>query len=301
MCMLRPVAWLADKAVDLGRIATELYSRRSRFLLELIQNVEDCGFQYTQRRPSITFEVNPREIIVTSNQDGFIERDVSYICRTGRSWKRGISGYVGDKGIGFKSVFKVASKVEIQSNAFSFFFAYNGEEDAEKRLGMITPIVGLRRIPPEDWPLTKMILTLKEEILYDDLISDFEAIPKEILLFLSKLKEISFKIYSLELERTVTTTFGISTGGDEICIITKRVEQSSSPQIWRYIVRKSQALQLPSHPARLGINQCDTVLAFPIQVDGSPGAHTQYDIYAFLPVCSVGFNVSFVEIYQFRY
>ena len=90
----------------------------------------------------MSFEVNPRKIIIESNQDGFIERDVSGICQVGNSWKRGMPGYVGDKGIGFKSVFGVASRVDIQSNAFSFFLEYNGGDTTDDKLGIITPIVG---------------------------------------------------------------------------------------------------------------------------------------------------------------
>ncbi len=263
--------------------------------------MEDCDFNHTDR-PSIRFEVNPREIIVESNQDGFIERDVSGICRTGRSWKRGMPGYVGDKGIGFKSVFGVASRVDIQSNAFSFFFAYNGGDTADDKLGIITPIVGSDPIPSSQRPLTRMKLTLNGITPYNDLVSDFTAIPNTLLLFLCKLKEISLNVLFPGQVSPITTTFGISEEEDRITCIAMQNEASESPQQWRYLVFRAQLRGLPEDPARRGIEECEGVVAFPIDVDGTPGTRTRtrigHDIYAFLPVCTVGFNVGSLSLYQ---
>lgn len=260
--------------------------------MELIQNVEDCNFNHTNT-PSIRFEVSPVEIIVESNQDGFIERDVSGICRTGRSWKRGMPGYVGDKGIGFKSVFGVASRVDIQSNAFSFFFAYNGGDTADDKLGIITPIAGHHPIAPSQRPLTRMKLTLDGNTSYNSLVSDFDAIPNTLLLFLSKLKKISFKVHFPDQSRTITTTFGIFEEEQRIKCITMQNDTSDSPQHWRYLVCRAPLHGLPNDAARPGINECEGVLAFPVDAGGSPRTRTrlEHDIYAFLPVCTVGFNV----------
>lgn len=52
------------------------------------------------------------------------QSNVRAICSTGESTKTNTSGYIGEKGIGFKSVFKAASKVHIQSGPFSFFFEH---------------------------------------------------------------------------------------------------------------------------------------------------------------------------------
>lgn len=234
--------------------------------------------------------MDPLEIIVESNQDGFIARDVSGICRTGSSWKRGMPGFVGDMGIGFKSVFGVASRVDIQSNAFSFFFVYNGGNTVEDKLGIITPMVGQHPIPPDQRPLTRMALTLDGRTSYDDLVSDFNAIPNTLLLFLSKLKEISFEVSSPEQTHTITTTFSISEEEDRTKCITIRGE-ADGPRHFRYIVVKAPLLALPDDPARPDANECEGVLAFPVDADGYPSNLMGHDIYAFLPVRTVGFNV----------
>ena len=282
-----PSAAFADKP----RIARGISARRGRFILELIQNVEDCDFRHTNI-PSISFEVSPQKIIVESNQDGFRALDVSQICHTGNSWKRARRGFVGEKGIGFKSVFQVASRVDIQSNAFSFFFEYNAEGSSEEKLGIITPLLGEDPIPPNERPLTRMTLTLDGKTPYPDLVADFAAIPDTLLLFLTKIKELKFKIHFPDQGRTTCKIFRISAQADGTTCISK-FEQGSNrrEKIWYHVVREAME-GLPDDPARPEINECEGVLAFPIDEHGCPRLHTGYDIYAFLPVCTVGFNVS---------
>lgn len=281
---------------DTPRIARGISARRGRFILELIQNVEDCDFRHTNI-PSISFEVSPQKIVVESNQDGFRALDVSQICHTGNSWKRARRGFVGEKGIGFKSVFQVASRVDIQSNAFSFFFEYNAEGSSEEKLGIITPLLGQDPIPPNERPLTRMTLTLDGKTPYPDLVADFAAIPDTLLLFLTKIKELKFKIHFPDEGRTTCKIFRISAQADGTTYISK-FEQGSNrrEKIWYHVVREPME-GLPDDPARRGINECEGVLAFPIDEHGCPRLHTGYDVYAFLPVCTVGFNVSALKHY----
>lgn len=59
------------------------------------------------------------------------------LCHIGNSTKKPIDqrkGFIGERGIGFKSVFKVADIVHISSSAYSFGF------DRSKPLGMISPM-----------------------------------------------------------------------------------------------------------------------------------------------------------------
>jgi hypothetical protein len=206
-------------------------------------------------------------------------------------------GYVGDKGIGFKSVFGVASRVDIQSNAFSFFFEYNGGNTADDKLGIITPIVGHDPIAPSQRPLTRMKLTLDGRTPYSSLVSDFETIPKTLLIFLSKLKKISIKVENPGLATIKTTTFSISDEEGRLKCITMQDGESVRPQRWRYIVLRAPLTGLPNDPARPGIHQCEGVLAFPVDTSGLPSSHLEHDIYAFLPVRTVGFKVGCSRMY----
>jgi HSP90 family molecular chaperone len=47
------------------------------------------------------------------NEDGFTAKNLTVICDVGKSSKLGAQGYIGEKGIGFKSVFMAAYKVHI--------------------------------------------------------------------------------------------------------------------------------------------------------------------------------------------
>ncbi|KAE8447535.1 hypothetical protein EG329_010665 [Mollisiaceae sp. DMI_Dod_QoI] len=271
-------------------IARDIYSRKSRFILELIQNAEDCEYNYTRNPPSMSFEVTPEKIIVEYNEDGFVENDVRQICHTGKSWKKEKPGYVGEKGIGFKSVFQIASRVQIQSNAFSFSFDYSGGPSSEEKLGIITPIPGDDFVPENERPLTRMILTLNNNISYEELVSHFTTIPESLLLFLSKLKELKVTIHFPDQGRTTTTTFHKEVQAAGVTRISKLVEGSDGGGEWRYHVTKTPVSDLPDEEARPGINECEIVLAFQVDEDDCPRMHNQYDIYTFLPVCRVGFN-----------
>ncbi|KAL8306752.1 hypothetical protein RB593_005594 [Gaeumannomyces tritici] len=96
--------------------AKDIYSSDARFVFELLQNADDSRFQRARVRgdlPSIAFHVHPGRIVVECNEDGFTKRDLSAICTVGQSTKSGSHGYIGAKGIGFKSVFSAAWKVYI--------------------------------------------------------------------------------------------------------------------------------------------------------------------------------------------
>ena len=55
-------------------------------------------------------------------QVGFSKANVRALCDVGNSTKQHKIGYIGQKGIGFKSVFKVTDAAEIHSSGFHFSF-----------------------------------------------------------------------------------------------------------------------------------------------------------------------------------
>jgi hypothetical protein len=283
----------------LSSIARDIYSKKSRFVLELIQNAEDCQFRRTKDVPTLSFDVSPEEIIFESNEDGFTENDVRQICRTGKSWKKQSRGYVGEKGIGFKSVFQVASKVYIQSNSFSFSFEYHGGITSEDKLGIITPIPGNDPVPLAKRPLTRMKIK-PNNTPYEDLISYFDIIDISLLLFLSKIKAICITVHRPH-GITTTTTFrkseivaahqislrktSVTTTKDD-----KDAHKDEPPELLHYVFRALVA-GLPGDAARPGVNDCEVVLAFPVDNDDVPVQPTAHDVFAFLPVSTVGLNV----------
>ena len=100
-----------------------LYSNSLRFIFELIQNVDDCDFLSPEDcRLDMKFDLNYNRIILTYNETGFTPFNVFAITGIAEAAKNTSSAQnqIGEKGIGFKSVFGVSDKVLIRSGWFSF-------------------------------------------------------------------------------------------------------------------------------------------------------------------------------------
>lgn len=100
-----------------------IYAGESRFLYELIQNADDCKYRNeSDCHLDICFNIDKGCIIFSYNEVGFSPRDVFAITGIAEESKNTIDGniQIGEKGIGFKSVFGVTDEVQIQSGMFSF-------------------------------------------------------------------------------------------------------------------------------------------------------------------------------------
>lgn len=100
-----------------------VYSGPLHFLFELIQNVDDCDYPSQEDcRLDVRFDINGNQIILKYNEVGFSTFNVFAITGIAEAAKN-ISvdkNEIGEKGIGFKSVFGVADRVHIRSGWFSF-------------------------------------------------------------------------------------------------------------------------------------------------------------------------------------
>lgn len=276
-----------------------LYSKETRFLYELIQNAEDNSYSTAiadGEEPFLTFKVYPHRIIVDSNEDGFSESNIRAICSVGRSTKSHSAGYVGEKGVGFKSVFKIAQKVHIQSGPFSFAFSYTREDD-DDGLGMITPYDE----DTEELPMgvrTRIILTLADSTKFEERASEFQEVPDTFLMFLTRLQRLSIKLYWPDNASTVTRYSKQETkeNGLYTTFLTKttRKGKEDSTLKQKYYTIKSDLHDLPFDEARKdkhkdSIDRVTVILAFPVDEYDEPVLKQQYT-YAFLPLRRVGFK-----------
>lgn len=72
-----------------------------------VQNADDNSYG-PGVEAALVFVVQPHHIVVFNNEDGFTPENLRSLCDVGNSTKAGTStGYIGHKGIGFKSVFRV--------------------------------------------------------------------------------------------------------------------------------------------------------------------------------------------------
>ncbi|KDO34089.1 hypothetical protein SPRG_01363 [Saprolegnia parasitica CBS 223.65] len=108
----------------LKRLSEELYAASTHFVLELIQNADDNTYAHGVS-PVASFVVTEDAITFFCNEVGFQPPHVRALCDVGASTKASATGFIGQKGIGFKSVFTVTHAPEIHSNGFHLRFDAN--------------------------------------------------------------------------------------------------------------------------------------------------------------------------------
>ena len=127
--------------------ADGLYTNELRFLFELIQNVDDCDYVNPEDcELSIHFDFNFGTITLEYNEVGFSPENVFSITGIAEAAKN-ISPdriEIGEKGIGFKSVFGVADKVLVQSGMFSFMLYENNFTVPEERYDGFSGVSGTK-------------------------------------------------------------------------------------------------------------------------------------------------------------
>jgi hypothetical protein len=72
-----------------------------------VQNADDNTY-LEDVEPTLAFVLQENGIVVLNNERGFSAENIRALCDIGNSTKKGANrGYIGNKGIGFKSVFRV--------------------------------------------------------------------------------------------------------------------------------------------------------------------------------------------------
>jgi HSP90 family molecular chaperone len=102
---------LLNKALTL---LGKMYSDRTHFVFELLQNAEDAGAS------RILFRLFDNRLEVTHDGRPFNELDVRGVCGVGEGTKAEDLTQIGKFGIGFKSVYAYTSTPEVHSGDESF-------------------------------------------------------------------------------------------------------------------------------------------------------------------------------------
>ncbi|XP_053367661.1 uncharacterized protein wu:fj29h11 isoform X2 [Clarias gariepinus] len=265
---------------SLERLSTELYSKDTHFVLELIQNADDNSYPPDQKeKPALAFVVQKDCITILNNESGFEEKNVRAICDVGKSTKgKHTCGYIGQKGIGFKSVFKVTDCPEIHSNDFHIQF-----DKASGPMGYILPhwVDEERPVPSvakeiaeKSWT-TKIFLPLRSESYQTKNL--FHDVHTSLLLFLHRLRSIT--IHSEAEKRVVSMT------RRDLSHNILEVEHADGVERW-LVVKKML------HPKKIKVDVESTELALAFQLsDGEVKVQPrQQPVFAFLPLRSFGFR-----------
>jgi hypothetical protein len=178
-------------------ISEQLYSSKSRFLYELIQNADNSSYENCRRgtiQPYLRFRVTDDAFILETNEDGFKRANIEAICATGKSSENmtGTDDQMGEKGFGFKSVFAIANEVQVQSGLWSFRFRHRKGEDG---LGMVTPLDATPETLPAD-VTTRITLRYSDEAKqeYSRLLEAIHNLPDTTILFLQRLRSIHIEV-----------------------------------------------------------------------------------------------------------
>jgi hypothetical protein len=202
-----------------------VYGSDARFVFELLQNADDNHFQRAKAGgdvPFVAFRVYSDRIVVECNEDGFTKNDLWAICSVGKSTKSMSYGYIGAKGIGFKSVFIAAWKVFIQSGHFTFCFEHRREEE---NLGMVTPIWQDAEEQLPD-PLTRMTLYFHDtgdqaelEHLRDTIFQQLSDLDPSCLLFLRNIAKLRITFHDEKGEAKTSKEFHMgNTNGHSVAL-----------------------------------------------------------------------------------
>ena len=271
-------------------LADDLYNKDTHFIFELIQNAEDntyenqgtyspyISFRLTKTDPTCTSGSNGA-LIIQNNETGFNTENVDAICAVGETTKEKGQGYIGEKGIGFKSVFRVTENPHIFSNGYHFCLP---ESDEETGLGYIVPqwIDTL----PEGLNLseTHIILPLtKPDFGYGKIEEMLRDIEPEVILFLSTLEEIRIETDTGDN----LTILKDSTLMPEVAVVIEGNKQGRAFSNSDNFLVCAKHFDKPAnihHDKREGIEDRRVSIAFPLNEDSEAVGK----IFAYLPVRS---------------
>lgn len=261
---------------DAARLVSDLYTKKTHFILELIQNAEDNDYD-ENISPMLNIIIQDDKLILRNNEKGFNKENVRALCGIGTTTKQNKkAGYIGEKGIGFKSVFMVAKEVTIYSNGFQFKFEY----DANNPLSIIIPqwVDDIPSFVEQD--KTNIVLQLKSEVK-EEITELTQKIDQHLLLFLRKLEAIEFE------DKNQNKSWKI-----ERYDLDGKVEivHPRGQNCWKIVKSLFKVPSEVQEEKRKEIIETEIVLGFPLKPDGSAETSTTQNIFAFLPVRSYGFK-----------
>ncbi|XP_058745312.1 uncharacterized protein LOC131618061 [Vicia villosa] len=291
-------------------LSAELYTRDIHFLMELIQNAEDNHYlegvsptlEFIITSNDITATGAPATLLIFNNEKGFSRENIESLCSVGRSTKKANRnmGYIGEKGIGFKSVFLVTAQPYVFSNGYQIRF--NEMPCPHCSLGYIVPewvkekptLFDIKKIYGKNsLPTTTIILPLKPDKV-NPVKQQLSSIHPEVLLFLSKIRHLSVRKDKEDPDMTSETSVSISSEVNFVSTKNMNAEsytihlsagknRSDEKECSYYMWKQKFPIKLENMvERRMGVEEYVVTLAFPHQErlhknQSLPG------VYAFLP------------------
>lgn len=158
-----------------------MYSDRTHFIFELLQNAEDAG------ATKVSFKLGKDSLEYRHDGKVFNSADVKGICGVAASVKSEDITKIGRFGIGFKSVYAYTSKPEIHSGGESFFienyvrpYALNAEKVSSPWTTLFKFIFNCAEVHPD--------------IAFKEISERLKGLSARTLLFLRNITEIEWSV-----------------------------------------------------------------------------------------------------------
>ena len=155
----------------------QLYSERTHFIFELIQNAEDAG------ATELAFELSGDRLELRHDGRPFTEADVRGVCGVGQSGKSADLTQIGQFGIGFKSVYAYTRTPRVHSGGEHF---------------QIGNYVRPAATAPRDEPGTLFVFPFDHDevrapVAVAEISAALNALEPRTLLFLRNIRRISIR------------------------------------------------------------------------------------------------------------
>ena len=199
-----------------------LYSDRTHFIFELIQNAEDAG------ATELSFTLHRDRLEVRHDGRPFTEADVRGVCGVGKSSKAGDLTSIGRFGIGFKSVYAYTRSPRIYSGGERFSI------ESYVRPFLIDPVG--EAAGPGDPTLFVFPFDLEDvpaPIAVTEIAAALSQLAPATLLFLRHLSELRVSgtgVQETTLQRTVTPG---PAGSQRVSVADFSAERAPSWLVWR--------------------------------------------------------------------
>ncbi len=263
-------------------VAERLYPSVWTFVRELIQNADDCDYPLGEQ-PKVLLRRSKEGFQLVSNEVGFTEPNVRAICsfasstKSEQKWR-----FIGEKGLGFKSSFRVSEQPEVHSRGYHFRFDATQHE-------------GLGRVIPQwiedcaEREGTTIVLPFHPQLKLGAKLPDPLDHGQCILLFLRKLDAVEY-LDEVSKRRVMLER---KTDGS-VVRMRHRVwlrEKLQKETIWDF--RKTSLVVDVSHAPdkdRKGIDESPVTVALPVAADGKVQLDLACWSYAYLPIAKTNFR-----------
>ena len=179
-------------------LLANLYSDRTHFIYELLQNAEDaCERAQTdgyEKEYSVSFQLFKDRLEFRHNGIAFNERDVEGICGINEDIKNDYEQQIGKFGIGFKSVYAYSKSPEIYSEDKSFCIMNYVWPEAIAHRQDINSDETLIVIPFHTINLPFLQDEVTSEIAFDEIKEKLMNLGLRVLLFTNNISEIMWEI-----------------------------------------------------------------------------------------------------------